>query len=431
MEERVDDLRLIKKYYGEKMSHLCKELFPTILETPGLLYDTLYSNFDHNKFLYDDLFVCKMLDDFKNYIYSLVGIEVEKIVTDKTPKELLDEVGYILYECHSEDEIQSFKKYYSPGEELCTFDGGRLNRCYVFFAVKKDVDLIKRSDFNDPHRQDLYGTSVISIQFSRGSVNTLSIKNRYNHTLDRIMENPDATFSNNLENIIGGLTDSFEKVYDFHIDSYDKFSLEIPGYVRANDGRYYKYNYEIHDIYYCMNNVIINKDVVVNDYFDKSRFIIFDYFVIDLKEKKVFLYDEKIKDSFVDGLSHINSVDININDCGNKVIKLDNAFIEIDSQFRLVGYSNDSLRRIGNQFLLHDNFLKYLDLANVLEIGDTCLPFNESISDINLPKVNVIGSSFLVSRKYTQKPYGVINVPNNYTYGFNSIDLLDVSGFKK
>ena len=31
------DLKLIKKKYGEEMSHLCHELFPVILEQEGLL----------------------------------------------------------------------------------------------------------------------------------------------------------------------------------------------------------------------------------------------------------------------------------------------------------------------------------------------------------------------------------------------------------
>ena len=30
-------LDLIKKYYGENMMHLCRKLFPTILEKKGLL----------------------------------------------------------------------------------------------------------------------------------------------------------------------------------------------------------------------------------------------------------------------------------------------------------------------------------------------------------------------------------------------------------
>ena len=32
--EKIDDLKRIKKDYGENMSHMCRELFPTILEKP-------------------------------------------------------------------------------------------------------------------------------------------------------------------------------------------------------------------------------------------------------------------------------------------------------------------------------------------------------------------------------------------------------------
>ena len=31
----MDDLKLIKKHYGEKMAHLCRDLFPTLLEEEG------------------------------------------------------------------------------------------------------------------------------------------------------------------------------------------------------------------------------------------------------------------------------------------------------------------------------------------------------------------------------------------------------------
>ena len=66
----MDDLKLIKKYYGEDMMHLCRKVFPTILEYPGLLFSIIESNFAHNKFLYNDLINQDMVQGFKNYIYS-------------------------------------------------------------------------------------------------------------------------------------------------------------------------------------------------------------------------------------------------------------------------------------------------------------------------------------------------------------------------
>jgi len=153
-----------------------------------------------------------------------------------------------------------------------------------FFAVKENVDQIKREDFVKPSRQDEYGTSVISIQFTKTSTHTLSIKNRYNHTVN----NPDATFSNNLDNIIPGLTDSFARAG--YVQTYVKPCFELPNYVLAADGKYYKYNIEINNIYYCPNNVIID-NFEVHEY-NKDSFIVFDYFILDLKEKKILLYDK-------------------------------------------------------------------------------------------------------------------------------------------
>jgi len=150
----MDELKLIKKHYSEKMMHLCRELFPSLLEKEGLLFSLLEKDFAYSKFLANDILKQELESKFKNYIYSLVDVENKKIEVIKTPKELLDEAGYILYECNSESDIQSFKKYYAENEELCTFRGGRLNRCHVFFAIKKNINDIKRENFKNPTRQD-------------------------------------------------------------------------------------------------------------------------------------------------------------------------------------------------------------------------------------------------------------------------------------
>ena len=133
----MNDLILIKKYYGEEMMHLCKKLFPTILEEEGKLFSILSEHFAYNKFLYEDIISQDMIISFTNFIYSFAGIDITDVITDKNPFELMEEAGYILYECKTEEEINSFKKYYKNGEELCTFDSDRLEECYVFFAVKK------------------------------------------------------------------------------------------------------------------------------------------------------------------------------------------------------------------------------------------------------------------------------------------------------
>ena len=164
------ELKKIKKLYGEKFMHMCRALFPTILENEGLLTKVLTSTFAVNsRTLYEDIQNYGLEEEFKNFVYSKIDVEKEEpeIVEAKTPYELLDVAGYDLYECNTEEEIQSFKKYYASGEELCTFLGGRLERCVVFWAVKKDAEDIKREDFENPKREDEYGTSVMGIQFSK------------------------------------------------------------------------------------------------------------------------------------------------------------------------------------------------------------------------------------------------------------------------
>jgi hypothetical protein len=76
----MNDLKLIKDKYGEKMMHFCRSTFSTILETPGLLYSLLKEHFEFNKFLYEDIEREEAEDMFKNYIYSMLNEEEAKVV---------------------------------------------------------------------------------------------------------------------------------------------------------------------------------------------------------------------------------------------------------------------------------------------------------------------------------------------------------------
>ena len=395
------DLKIIKKKYGEEMMHLCRELFPTLLEQEGLLPKLLHDNFKESRSLVKDIIDNNLEEEFKNYIYNQVDVEnnYEEVVS-KRPEELLKEAGYKLYECHSEEEIQSFKKYYAEGEELCTFRGGRLNRCFVFFAIKENVDEIKRENFPKPQRQDKYGTSVISIQFTRDDSHTLSIKNRYNHTVN----NPDSTFGNNLDNIIPGLTASFDKYYGMH-QSHLQNSFEIPGYVRASDGKYYKYNYEINNIYYCENNVIID-NFEVKEY-PHEQYIVLDYFILDLKNKQIQTYwnDMELEDSFPKTIGTIKDIKIeNDKDNKNILIKTNDSdevdvIITLDKNNRIIALKNDKVENIGNSFLKHNNSLTSIELPNAKNIGNDFLHGNTSLTSIELPNATSIGESFLYSNE--------------------------------
>lgn len=384
------------------MSHLCRKLFPTLLETEGLLPELLMSHFEASHFLYNDLVKNRLIEDFKNFILDLIEFEkTEEIDTGKTPEELMSEAGYILKECKTEEEIQSYKKYYAPGEELCTFLGDRLEHCYVFFAVKKDVDTIKREDFKRPERQDLYGTSVISIQFERDDSHLLSIKNRYNHTVD----NCDATFSNNLDKIIPGLTKSFEKTYG--LDSEFKYNFDIVDYdyVLGEDGKYYKYNYEINQIYYCPNNIIIDHGKVKK--LEKEKYIVLDYFILDLVNHKITLYDPDFNDSFVDSIGEIEKISVEIID-HEKQIKItpkkgEVITITLDKENRIIGYKNNNVEVIKNWFLTRNKGLKDIEMDNVIEIGDDFCRANTDLLEVSFRKCKKLGNKFLHSNKILTK----------------------------
>ncbi len=383
------DLKIIKKKYGENMMHLCRRLFPTILEKEGILSQAILDSFEPSHELYNDLISNNLVVAFENYIYEKLDYKPDQIVTiAKTPRELLSKAGYDLYECHTEDEIQAFKKYYSKDEELCTFRGGRLEKCHVFFAVKKNIEEIKRTNFHNPERQDLYGTSVLSIQFTRDDAHHLSIKNRYNHTVC----NPDATFSNNLDNIILGLTDSFEKCYGM-VQKYNSNNFEIPNYVCVGE-KYYKYNYEIDNVYYCPNNIIIDNYKVKR--LDKGRYILLDYYILDLQNKEIKSYQPI--DSFHSTIEKITKIEVEKGQEGKK-IKIEtingNVFINLDKNNNIIYYQNDTVKKIADGFMQYNVTLCNLKLPQVQIIGYNFLCNNKTLETIELPECRKIERSFL------------------------------------
>ena len=405
------DLKRIKQKYGEKMAHLCRDLFPALLEKEGLLSSLVESKFHADRSLYETIVSNNKEENFKSFIYSLVDVENNnEVVTHKTPQELLDEAGYILYECHSEEDIQAFKKYYASGEALCTFRGYRLDSCHVFFAVKKNIAEIKRKNFDKPERQDEYGTSVISIQFSRKG-HHLSIKNRYNHKVN----NPDSTFSNNLENIIEGLTKSFESTYNLEINQ-NTSGFELPNYTRANDGKYYRYNYEIDNVYYCPDNIIITNGEV--EHLDKSRTILIDNFILCLEGNvKNLTLPMEIRgtDSFVDYYNKVDNIVkievTKIKDGKEITIIMDSgeaSIIKINQLNQIVGYDNPHLLSVGIDFLRDNEVLTELNLPKLRSADDRFLSSNTELEKLSLPYLEEAGNDFLAKNRSMKE----LNLPH-------------------
>ncbi|MBR6949733.1 MAG: hypothetical protein IKH54_06095 [Bacilli bacterium] len=435
----MEDLDRIKKNYGEKMSHLCRELFPSILEKDGLLPKILDNTFNHSFYLYEDIVNSDSEFLFKDYIYGQLKEKKEVEDTDKTPKELLKSVGYNLYECKSEEDIQKFKKYYRHEESLCTFNGGRLNKHYVFFAIKEDIDNIKREMYKEPKREDSYGRSAISIQFTKGMHNTLSIKNRYNHTVKK----PDSTYYNHLDNIVKGLTKSFEKEYFLNILDEGETNFELDNYVKANDSKYYKYNYEENNIYYCTDNIIIDNFEVKK--YPKEKYIVFDKYILDKENKTIKTYD-KSYDGFVDNLNNIESIkEIKIDKNTKKVIINENIELTIDKYNQLISYKDNNIKIVRDNFLkgsrnikeielnnalvIQNNFLENANslekvlIKNVKSIGNNFAKNDEELSELDLPNVLRIKDNFMYSNKNMESIFynKVKSIGNNFFYNNSSI----------
>ncbi len=416
MYKEVDDLKEIRKHYGEKMSHLCRDLFPTILEKKGLLYHILETHFARSKQLCEDIMSENKESSFKTYIYSIydeINNTNSRTKIDKSARELLSEKGYTLYECKNNEDIQKFKKYYRKNEELCTFrDPYRINSYNIFFIVKDNANELKREDFKDPKREDEYSVSVLDLQFDKGKRQRVSIKSRYNHTVT----NPDATYSNNLENIAEGLTEAFEKEYGFNIGNEYKENFELENYVLASDNKYYKYNYEINNIHYCPNNVIIDNGRIIDTYKDQGRYILVDYFIIDRKEKKITFYDKKIKDSFLDGLTNITNIEVTKGE-GQKKIVIHHgekeSSIKMDNNGRIISYENKNLTSCGDNFLYYNDSLQELNLPNLKACGDWFLFYNESLQKLDLPNLQSCGNYFLHYNESLQE----LDLPNLQSCG--------------
>ena len=418
--EEKDDLKEIERHYGKKMARLCRELFPTILEKRGLLFYLLSTHFAYSKILADDIINNGEMYNFKNYIfyfYDNKSIKEEDHGT-KTVKELLASAGYALYECKTNADIQRFKHFYAQGEELCTFnDPHRIDNHHIFFIVKQGAEFLKRQDFIHPQREDEYGSSVLDLQFDKGTVQRVSIKSRYNHTV----KNPDAAFGNNLDSIVPGLTAAFERDYGFRIDRKYEVNFSLDDYVEAKDGKLYKFNYEIDNVHYCANNIILDDGEVIDTYVNRDRYLFLDQYILDLHERKIIQYKTKNQqrqeaearqkdrpfkmpfDSFVDIHKDIKKIQLNqigtdkevlLHFEGNKTVS-----ITIDINGRIISYKNNVVEEVKDDFLSKNVYLREIEMNNLKKCGHNFVQKNELLHSINFPNLKECGNNFMRQSK--------------------------------
>ncbi|MBR5355166.1 MAG: leucine-rich repeat protein [Alphaproteobacteria bacterium] len=330
--------------------------------------------------------------------YKIISASVYD--TELEPLELLKRAGYDAFVVTNLEQQNSIKKYFRPDEELCTFrDKNRYKNNYMIHAVKLGADEIKPSE--TPERQDEYGTSVISIQIPKTG-GTISIKNRYNHTVN----NPDATFNNNPDNIIIGLTNSLQKFFGVQ---FNVSLVELPDNYRLVEDQLVKYNYEIYNIYFGPNYYFTGDKITkINTGYQ----VMMDCLILDEKEKEITspihddTYDvfcKAFNGKAITRTTEKNEIIVTTND-GNRAVIKDGIIIELGLPH---------IKEIGDGFLDSNEQLTSLNLPNVETIGLDFLSYNEQLTSLKLPKVESIGDYFLERNKQLKS----LNLPNVKTIG--------------
>jgi hypothetical protein len=207
----------------------------------------------------------------------------------KTAKQMLDEAGFDLDDqIEKKSDYMKYSKFYGGKQKLCKFDAYDATERYsrIFWITRKGFENL--TPFSEPKRQDEYGTSCMSIAISIDLKNIAQICNRYNH----LVSGCDNTYNSNLDQIVVGLTEAFNADYGLSLKKSN--SIEFENFY-THDQKYFHYFREI-------NGIKIGKNVIDGVYFDPSQYIIFENYILDLKNKKIKNVLSST-DSFVDLIS--------------------------------------------------------------------------------------------------------------------------------
>lgn len=323
-----------------------------------------------------------------------------KSLTEKTPFELLDAAGYDSFLVETLEQQNSIAKYFRPNEKLCTFDDStRYQTHYMIHAVKRGADKIQPSA--TPRRQDKYGTSVISIQISKLD-NHLSIKNRYNHTVSCC----DATFSNNPDNIIPGLTDALNKY--FHKDI---CAADMAEHFIERNGQFMWYEHEIEGKYFGHDCYATHRGI---QKINKDHQMLLDCMILDTKTGEIthlynFFGDRHFK--FFENFFKGKKIQITTNPQNKtqQFISVNNEHIATVMDNHIIELTLPRVRELDDEGA--DGFeviffkLQEINLPDTEIIPDgffsKCMS-SETLTVVNIPKARIIGGSFLFDCSITK-----------------------------
>ena len=456
----------IKKKFGEDMLKLCRELELTGLteqvksfnydEIENLLFDILSTSFAPSNYLSDVLYTSENREKFKVFIYTKVGergyrlgpedergenLESKEYSIEDVAK-MFDAAGYFLFpECKTEAEVQAFRQYYDRlgrgetpifsetfsieqfvGDELCTFNGGRLNDARVWFAMKKEVYenkfAIPRQPI--PLRDDIYGTSVLSIQWTKGNCPTLSIKNRYNHNITD--SNPDSTLSNNLDNIYPGLHTAFCSAFGINV-KFDQRHLNMEDFVLANDGKFHLVNTEYNGVRFCDNNSIIYPDGTVKS-LDPGEFVVVDSYVIRLKNPPAVIEEFQDPTNISKGQKHMlkGAKIVKNKETGERTIELtcpngDIVNLTLNKRNQVLKMASPNMQEMPKAFLKNLRNINELDFPVLEKIDAFCFHYCKC-KKIFFPNLKRIGASCFIKSECVE-----LYLPKVVKIGANSFDI--------
>lgn len=162
---------------------------------------------------------------------------------------------------------------------------------------------------------------------------------------------------------------------------------------------------EINGTYYCPGNIVIQHGEV-NEIENPEQQMLIDYFKLDLKNKTLQVYDERVEDCFTEAFYDIEKIDI-VRNKEKRTRKInihqknqeEPIIIEIDEDNQIIGYENLTIKQVGYGFLTFNRTLQQLELPELEEIGDHSLHWNRNLVQLELPQVRKIGRFFLASNK--------------------------------
>ncbi len=404
----------IKKQNGEAFAKAIRNYDNGIFDVPDIVEIVKYAGQEAEPIL--------------PYLTSLKNVKIEEVEEPQDPIKLLDKAGYNAYYADTLSKQNLIEKYYassrqlkcmrivSPGhygEKLCTFsDKNRYKNYYIINAVKKNVNKIKRKDFiGKEKREDEYGTSVLSIQIAK-SGGFISIKNRYNHTV----ENPDNTFNSNPDNIINGLSAALKK--RFNVD-FSSQQVDLPENFVIFNNHIIRYNYERNNVYFAASCYV--KDGKIYS-LKKGKELMLDTCIFNVQRKvlispcrDVEVPIKKYTQKKCGNLEFVLANELNgkktrisKNKNGGYDVLADGVSILTTKEGKITALNLPTTKEIVNYkeefvynegFLYDNKVLRSFVAPNLIKVGKNFLYNNELLTELTLSKLKIVESNFLYHNK--------------------------------